>query len=349
MRRRIAPPAGAPIRAIFSAFATISFCAALSLCAACGAIVGPDPASSPAALFDQVWSDFDLHYSLFVVKQVNWDSLRAVYGPRALAASDPEGASTVIASMLSKLQDDHVLWRGSRVGTPPHGDYLAPTFTFGNYVVYGGDLPGGISYGTVSPTVGYIVFTTFEGSGWLSSVDSAITLLGGVSAIIIDVRNNGGGFLENATGAAGRFADRTTTVAYIRYRNGPAHSDFAAPMAQQVVPAGSRRFAGKVYLLTSRNTISAAELFVLSMRALGNTTVVGDTTAGETGSPFARELQNGWSYLFPESMELTLDGHEFENIGLPPDVTVENSIDDINKRNLDAQLLRAIGLAAGKP
>jgi len=335
VRRRVAPAA------------VLSLCAAFSLCAACNAIVGPDPPASSAALFDQVWNDFDLHYSLFVVKQVNWDSLGAVYRPRALA-QDPEGVSAVIAGMLSKLQDDHVLWRGSRVGTQRHGDYFAPTVTFGKYVQYGGGLPGGISYGVVSPTVGYLAFSTFEGSGWLSSVDSALTLLGGVSSIIIDVRNNKGGFLENATGAAGRFADRTTTVAYVRYRNGPAHTDFAAPIAQQVVPAGSRRFAGKVYLLTSRNTISAAELFVLSMRALGNTTVVGDTTAGETGSPFARELQNGWSYQFPESMELTLEGHGFEDIGLPPDVTVENAYADI-QRQVDAQLSRAIGLAAGNP
>jgi C-terminal processing protease CtpA/Prc len=328
--------------------AVVSLCTVLALCAACGAIVGPDAPASPAALFDQVWNDFDLHYSLFVVKQVNWDSLRAVYRPLALA-QDPESVSAVIAGMLSELQDDHVLWRGSRAGTTTHGDYFAPTVTFGKYVQYGGGLPGGISYGVVSPAVGYIAFSTFEGNGWLSSVDSAIALLGGVSAIIIDVRNNGGGFLENATGAAGRFADRTTTVAYVRYRNGPAHTDFAAPMAQQVAPTGTHRFAGKVYLLTSRNTISAAELFVLSMRALGNTTVVGDTTAGETGNPFARELQNGWSYQFPESLELTLDGHWFEDIGLPPDVTVENSIDEINKQNVDAQLARAIALAAANP
>ena len=335
MRRRVATAA------------VVSLCAAFSLCAACNAIVGPDAPASPAALFDQVWNDFDLHYSLFVVKKVNWDSLRAVYRPLALA-QDPESVSAVIAGMLSELQDDHVLWRGSRVGTTRYGDYFAPTVTFGKYVVYGGGLPGGISYGSVSPAVGYIAFSTFEGSGWLSSVDSAITLLGGVSAIIIDVRNNGGGFLENAIGAAGRFAGRTTTVAYVRYRNGPAHTDFAAPMAQQVAPAGTRRFAGKIYLLTSRNTISAAELFVLSMRGLGNTTVVGDTTAGETGSPFARELQNGWSYQFPESIELTLDGHVFEDIGLPPDVTVENAYADI-QRQVDAQLARALGLAAGKP
>jgi hypothetical protein len=320
-------------------------CAALAvLAAACGAIVGPDAPASQVALFDQVWNDLDLHYSFFVVKGINWDSLGAAYRPRALAAVNSLQLSTAIADMLSKLQDDHVVWRGNRVGTTPHGDFFAQTITYGKYVLYGGALPGGVTYGYVTPSLGYLQLSSFEGTGWLSSIDSAIALFHGASAIVIDVRNNDGGLLENATGVAGRFAARTTTVAYVRYRNGPAHTDFAAPIAQQVAPMGSRHFAGKVYLLTSRNTISAAELFVLSMHALGNTTVVGDTTAGETGSPFARELQNGWSYQFPESIEYTLDGKWFEDIGLVPDVTVENTSQDL-QRLVDAQIARAIALA----
>jgi C-terminal processing protease CtpA/Prc len=84
------------------------------------------------------------------------------------------------------------------------------------------------------------------------------------------------------------------------------------------------------------------------MHALGHTTVVGDTTAGETGSPFSRELQNGWTYQFPESIEYTLDGRTFEDIGLAPDVPVLNTSAQI-VRNVDAQLARAIALAQGKP
>jgi len=315
------------------------------LCAACGAIVGPDLANTPVALFDQVWNDFDLHYSFFVVKQVNWDSLGAVYRPFAAAAKSDDAVASAIAGMLSNLHDDHVLFRGNRVGTSVHGIAIDPTIT-GPYLQSESSLAGGMTYGRIAPSIGYIQISTFEGTGWLSSVDSALSALNGVNAIIIDVRNNDGGFLENATSAAGRFAVQTTTVAYVRYRSGPAHSDFAAPIAQQVTPTGSQRFLGDVYLLTGRNTISAAELFVLSMRALGHTTVVGDTTAGETGSPFARELQNGWTYQFPESIELRLDGTEFEDIGLAPDITVQNTFRAI-EGGLDSQLARAVVLAQG--
>jgi carboxyl-terminal processing protease len=325
-------------------FAIVLF-AFLSLCAACGEVVGPNLPVSYTALFDQVWGDFNLHYSLFVVKQINWDSLGAIYRPFAVNATSDGEAASAIAGMLSNLQDDHVLFRGSRVGTSPHGEEFQPTI-IAPYLQSSTQLPGGVTYGHVAPSIGYMQVSTFEGTGWLPSVDSALTVLGGANSIIIDVRNNDGGFLENATAMAGRFADRTATVAYVRYRNGPAHTDFAAPIAQQVTPMGTGRFLGDIYLLTSRNTISAAELFVLSMRALGRTRVVGDTTAGETGAPFARELQNGWTYQFPESIEYTVDGKTFEGIGLPPDILVQNTIRAI-ERGIDSQLARAIILAQG--
>ncbi len=317
----------------------------LAACAACGAVVGPDLPTNPLALFDQVWGDFDLHYSLFVVKQVNWDSLRTVYRPLAATAVNQFALENIVSGMLSNLHDGHVEFRGLSVGAPLHGNAIAPTITYGKYVALGEEFDGGVSYGRASSSIGYIQISTFEGAELVPELDSALSALRGSQGIIIDVRNNDGGLLDNATNAAARFASQRTTVAYVRYRNGPAHTDFTKYLEQQVLPGGPVRYSGDVYLLTSRNTVSAAELFVLAMRALGHTTVVGDTTAGETGSPFARELQNGWSYQFPESIEYTLAGATFEDIGLPPDAPVRNTNRQIQS-NIDAQMALAISLAS---
>jgi hypothetical protein len=314
-------------------------------CAACGAVVGPDLSTSPLALFDRVWSDFDLHYSLFIVKGVNWDSLRAVYRPMAAQATNQFGAQNAIIRLLSNLHDGHVLFRGASTGTTAHGSIDAPTITYGRYVTPRADFSGGVSCGTIATTIGYIEISTFDGTQLLPEIDSALSALNGVQSIIIDVRNNDGGLVDNAIGAASRFAQRRVTVAYVKYRNGPAHTDFTDFLEQQVQPAGPSQFAGPVYLLTSRNTVSAAELFTLSMYALGRTTVVGDTTAGETGSPCARELQNGWTYQLPESIEYTLAGASFEDIGIPPDVPQQNTNRQL-AANIDAQLERAIALAS---
>jgi carboxyl-terminal processing protease len=323
--------------------------AAVSLCAACGAIVGPDVSTGWAALFDRVWGDVDMHYSFFVQKQVDWDSLRAKYRPLVLVAEGDEEVSGLIQDMLANLHDDHVLFRGVQAGYTPGATGGDPTLPFGKYTAFGAKFSGPVSYGTAGTSIGYILIDNFEGNGWLGDIDSALTAMHGASAVIVDVRNNRGGYLENATGAAGRFAGRTTTVAYARYRNGRAHTDFSAPIAQQVTPAGPRRFLGRVFVLTSRSTVSAAEIFVLSMRMLGHTIVVGDTTAGATGSPFARELQNGWSYQFPESIEFTIDGRTFEDIGLPPDEYVPNNTDLLRAQGIDLALARAISLARQHP
>ena len=326
------------IRRLLAIFALVS-------CAACGAVVGPDLSTRPLALFDRVWGDLDLHYSLFVVKNVNWDSLRAIYRPLAARATNQFAVQNVVIRLLGELHDGHVQFRGGATGTSLHGGGFVETVTYGKYIVRLGNLAGGVSYGMVTPTIGYIQLSTFDGAQqFLPEVDSALAALHKMQSIIIDVRNNDGGLVDNAIGAASRFAQRRTTVAYVRYRNGPAHTDFTKYLEQAVQPAGAVQFAGDVYLLTSRNTVSAAELFTLALRTLGQTTVVGDTTAGETGSPFARELQNGWTYQFPESIEYTLDGTTFEDIGLPPDVPLQNTNRQL-QANIDAQMERAIALA----
>ncbi len=313
---------------------------------ACGKVVGPDLPASEVALFDRVWQDVDLHYSFFAIKQVNWDSLGAAYRVKAAATENDAALAPILVGLLGNLHDGHILLEiGDNTyttTTPRYPNVFDDTFE--KYVQWIGNFQGGLSYGLVAPTVGYIQLPNFDGSGWSAEMDTALKGLGAVSAVIVDVRHNNGGILENATAVAGRFADRSTVAAYVRYRNGPAHDDFTASEAQAVAPAGSRHFAGKVFVLTNRNTYSAAELFVLYMRALGHTTVVGDTTGGQAGSPIARELQNGWAYQFPESIEYTLDGRVFEDVGLPPDVAVQNTQAEING-NVDAQLERAIALA----
>jgi hypothetical protein len=319
--------------------------AVLVASAACGAVVGPDLATNSLALFDQVWGDFDLHYSLFVVKQINWDSLRTVYRPLVRKTANQFAFETIITEMLGNLHDGHVQFRGQSAGSPLYGNAIQPTITFGRYISLLESLEGGVSYGRASSSIGYIQISTFEGTGLAAEVDSALAALHGSQRIIIDVRNNDGGLLDNATSAAGRFATTRSTVAYVRYRNGPAHTDFTKYLEQRVLPAGPLQYTGDVYVLTSRNTVSAAELFVLAMSAMGRTTVVGDTTAGETGSPFARELQNGWSYQFPESIEYTLAGGTFEAVGLAPDVPVKNTSRQLTA-NIDSQLALAINLAS---
>src|ERR1039457_6672766 len=145
----------------------------VALCTACGMVVGPDPSTSEVALFDRVWHDLDLHYSFFVVKQVNWDSLGAVYRPGALAAQNDDALAPVLVALLSNLHDGHILLgiggNAYATNSSPYPNRFDPTITFAKYVQSIGGFSNGLSYGLVTPTVGYIRFSSSRGTTYRRS------------------------------------------------------------------------------------------------------------------------------------------------------------------------------------
>jgi hypothetical protein len=311
---------------------TIAVAIACSALAACADIAGPPNggATDNAALFDQTWRDVDLHYSYFDYKGIDWDSLGAVYRPRAVAAASGLELARVLGRMLAELRDVHVSLTPVGVGGPiryvsrydtadVHFDEWA---TLSRYVSGVRRTSGGhVIFGMADSVTGYVRIPTFEGRDWASELDEALNALSTARNLIVDVRNNPGGRRALAFELAGRFADRERTFAYLRQRNGPSHHDFTDYTPVKVNPAGAA-FRGDVYLLTNRKSCSSAEEFALALRVQPRVTVLGDTTAGASGGPVPRELPNGWIYQISEWIEYTLTGAIVQDVGVAPDVVV---------------------------
>jgi hypothetical protein len=311
-------------------------------------LVGPAPSRDYGSMFDDLWKEFDLHYSYFALKPVSWDSLGAHYRPLAVAAKNDMAFGSVLGQMVSQLQDLHVAITADKIvyryrspyelsGTSVSESVIFTKYVKSPFTTSGGHMQGGI----VAPGVGYVRIASFVGDGWAAEMDDALARLGGVKTVIVDVRNNSGGSKVVATKVAGRFADRKRTFGYVRLRNGPGHDDFSADIEETVEPEGSRRHSGSVVVLSNRGCMSAAEDFILAMRALPTTTVVGDTTVGASGGPLVRELANGWTYQMSQWVAYTADHKIFEGIGLAPDVAVRAG----GNIATDLQLERAIELA----
>src|SRR3954471_14753311 len=139
-------------------------------------------APTNADVFDALWNEFDLHYSFFQVKGVNWDSMRVVYRPQAIAAANDPALARVIGTMLGGLRDRHVsLTTG---GTASAMTFLSKVDTavarnpFDSHVVDRQYLQskrvtqgGHVEFGFVSPAIGYIRIPSFEGDGWAGEID----------------------------------------------------------------------------------------------------------------------------------------------------------------------------------
>ncbi|MGE5496524.1 MAG: S41 family peptidase [Syntrophothermus sp.] len=293
-------------------------------------IIGPDPENTPENNFDILWRDFDQTYSLFEIKQVNWDSAYSVFRPRVTASTTGAQLFSVISEMLDLLKDGHVnIYTSS--GNYSY-DFLhhkrwksnSPGFSkIATRYLASWNANGTIAYGRLSDDIGYIYISTFGSeSDKYQWIDYALTALSGVKGIIIDIRDNGGGSDSNSKTIAGRFADKKRLYRYFKYKNGPGHNDFARLQEDFIEPSGNMQFTRPAVLLTNRYVFSAAEDFVLAMKEFPHVTVLGDTTGGGLGNPVNRELPNGWKYRLPRWVEYDSEMKCYEGIGYPPDIPV---------------------------
>lgn len=311
---------------------------------------------SYAALFDQMWHETDVTYSMFDVKHVNWDSVGAVYRPRAVAAQSDAAFARVLSDMLSSLHDRHVSLTPGR-GAMPMTYRAASDFQpldFDSTLVERAYLTRRLSAsvvshlhaGWLSPTVAYIRFPNFVGNDWGNELDAALDSLRSAKQLVIDVRDNPGGNYELALDLAGRFTDQARVFGYVRIRNGPKHDDLTDPIEETLRPTGQRKFLGTIYLLTNRRVFSSAENFVLALHQLPNVVTAGDTTGGSSGRPVTRELANGWTYELSTWIEYTADHNVVEDAGVAPRLVVPRATALSGAGKRDAVLDRVLGLAA---
>lgn len=160
---------------------------------------------------------------------------------------------------------------------------------------------------------------------------AAMTLLAESSALIIDLRRNGGGDGAMALFLAGYLLDGPVQMSGIYDRP----SDTLTPAATPVWVPGRRFGAGKpVYVLISRKTFSAAEAFAYDLQALKRATVVGEPSGGGAHPFEYRKIGEHFMLSLPEARSVNpITGKDWEGVGVIPDVRVnaERALDEALK------------------
>jgi hypothetical protein len=299
------------------------------------AFLPKEPEQDAEAIFNQIWNDFKEHYALFEVKNVDWDAMYNKYHPLNEKDMHPVLLFDIIASMLNELKDGHVnlvapfdrqRYTGWYLNYPPNfnRNLLERNYWKNHYRI----TRGGAFYYMKFDSVGYIYIPSFSAGGF-GYIDGVLSAMDDLKGIIIDVRNNGGGDPKNAETVASRFASQKTLYAYWKWKNGPGKNDFTEPQPFYLNPEG-HYYPKKVVVLTNRSSYSATNDFVMMMKVLDNVTVIGDSTGGGEGSPFFRELQNGWYYRFSRTQTLDVQMNHVES-GIAPDIKIDmDSTDEMN-------------------
>lgn len=139
-------------------------------------------------------------------------------------------------------------------------------------------------------------------------------------AVILDLRFNGGGHDEVALELLRFFAKEPKDVFV---KKAITESGFTIPNVIRIEPA-KNFYEGKVFILTSHFTASAAEIFMMSsMQAIPNAVRIGSNTEGVFSDILEKTLPNGWEYGLSNEVYLSTDGDDYESKGIPPHHEIE--------------------------
>ena len=198
--------------------------------------------------------------------------------------------------------------------------------------------------------IAILTVTTMMGLDTIEEIDAAYTAIteGGASGLVIDLRQNGGGafavrpLVSHLLGEpvdAGGFVSQPWNTMYNRE---PGRADIEGvepwegwsirtfwaavqtnPVTRISFSPAEPVFDGPVYVLTSRNTASAAELAVDAMRVAGRVTVVGERTAGEMLSQTIFDVPGGFHLSLPIADYYSIANGRIEGVGIEPDLEVD--------------------------
>ncbi|MBP3891451.1 MAG: peptidoglycan-binding protein [Solobacterium sp.] len=141
----------------------------------------------------------------------------------------------------------------------------------------------------------------------------------GIEKLIIDLRNDGGGYLYVLQSMMGLFVDHNQTVLI---------EEFADGSRDALNAMGTPIWDKPVVILVNNGTASASEAFVIAMKELyPNVTVVGTKTYGKGTVQVSYVFGDGSAIKYTTSKWLSPSGISINGEGIEPDVVVESPYD----------------------
>jgi carboxyl-terminal processing protease len=150
-------------------------------------------------------------------------------------------------------------------------------------------------------------------------------------ALILDLRDNGGGLLQAAVDVADQFLDGG--VVLHERRKGQEEKSY---MADQ----GGRALDIPLVVLVNHGTASASEIVAGAIQDRERGVLIGETTFGKGSVQLIFDLRDGSSLHVTAARWYTPDRHQLDGVGLIPNLIVEAGPDD----GMDVQLERAATL-----
>lgn len=187
--------------------------------------------------------------------------------------------------------------------------------------------------------IGYIALYEFAGQcekEFETALNSLIAQ--GAKGIIIDLRDNPGGWVDQARYIADLFMDKGE-LCYLVYRNGvERHDDYVT---------ADGKVDTKIVILINENTASSSEILTGALRDCAGAKVVGVKSFGKGIIQGVYPVGDGAGYQMTIAQYYTPNGNAVHTIGITPDYEVplpegDNGMHDFADTENDIQLKKAV-------
>ena len=192
-----------------------------------------------------------------------------------------------------------------------------------------------IAYVLMENNIGYLKMEQF--SNTLSEqVDFALKDMeqNGMKSLIIDLRDNTGGYLKEAKDIASMFLEKGKTIYSLEEKNG--NTVFKDETNEK------RDY--KIVILMNESSASASEVLIAALKESYGAITVGTRSYGKGKVQQTRNLEDGSMVKYTSAKWLTPNGECIDGFGIKPDYEIEKEMNS----SFDEQLEKAIELTEGE-
>ena len=232
-------------------------------------------------------------------------------------------ATTLTNDLQSVSHDKHLRVRYSYEAVPERGPRQEPTaeereqrkrdLTWMNH--------GFSKVERLRGNIGYLEFLNFmdEELG-ADTVAAAMNFVNGTDALIIDMRNNGGGNPAMvALVCSYLFGPEPVHLNDLYWREGNRTDEFWTRKEL----SGKRYLNKDVYVLTSKRTFSGAEEFTYNLKNLKRATIIGEPTGGGAHPGGGFRISEHFGMFIPTGRAISpITKTNWEGTGVTPDISV---------------------------
>jgi carboxyl-terminal processing protease len=179
----------------------------------------------------------------------------------------------------------------------------------------------------IDDAVGYVRVTQFQ-ERTDTDLEAALTALWAqrpaLKGLILDLRNNPGGLLDQAVLVSGSFLEKGKLVVYTKGRK-------ASNNAEYKVRGSGGRTSFPMVVLVNHGSASASEIVAGALQDWGRAVILGVDTFGKGSVQTVVPLEDGSGLRLTTAKYYTPKGRSIQNTGIKPDIVVPSATIQVKK------------------